>query len=90
MGKFMKIAAFGLSACAMLALAQPGQATEKSAASETKAASAASTGKTGAKTSRSKKYCINVMPDTASRITRPVCKTKEEWAAEDVEVTSGK
>jgi hypothetical protein len=83
MTRLLKIAAFAVPACAMFALAQPAGAAGGATAAAAGAASAASV---EAKASETKKFCINVIPDTGSRMTRRMCKTKAEWAAEGVEL----
>jgi len=84
MGKFTKIAALGMSACAMLALAHPVSAAEGPAASGAKAVEAASE-KTNAKKAVAKKYCMRVSQDTGTRISKRECRTKAEWAEYGVE-----
>jgi hypothetical protein len=87
MGKFMKIAAFGLPACAMLALAQPANAAEEPAGSAVKAAQA-SGGKAKAKAAGPKRHCLKVVLDTGTRIVREECRTRAEWAEQGVELSS--
>jgi hypothetical protein len=87
MGKFTKIAALGMSACAMLTLAQPVSAAEGPAASEANAAQAVGE-KAEAKKAAAKKYCMRVALDTGTRIVKRECRTKAEWAEFDVEVPS--
>ncbi len=87
MGKFINIAALTLPACAMLALAQPAAAAEAPATSGAKPAQAAA----GVdKAAAPKKYCMNVIPDTGTRIARRQCKTRAEWAELDVQVQTSK
>jgi hypothetical protein len=86
MTKLLKIAAIALPTCAMLALAQPAGATNGASA----ASSAASPAGAPAKASEPKRVCINLTPDTGSRVTRRMCKTKAEWADEGVHLGSKK
>jgi hypothetical protein len=37
-----------------------------------------------------KKYCANITPDTGTRMSRRVCKTKAEWSEEGVELGAKK
>ena len=83
MTKLLKIAAMALPACAMLSLAQPAGASDGATA----VASAASV---EAKAAATKKICINVIPDTGSRMARRTCKTKAEWADEGLDLTARK
>ena len=85
MTKYLKIAA--LPACGMLALAQPAHSFDGTAAA---AASAVSAAGTQAKAPETKKICINLIPETGSRMTRRMCKTKAEWADEGVDLDSRK
>ena len=85
--KFLKTAALAAPAFAMFALAQPASAsygTASAAAAATTAANAAN----AAAQAGPKKYCANIIPDTGSRMSRKVCKTKSEWAEEGVEIGS--
>lgn len=87
MTKLLKIAAFAVPACAMLALAQPAGAANGATVASASAASAA-----GAQTkaSETKQVCIKVIPDTGSRMARRMCKTKAEWADEGVDLDARK
>lgn len=87
MTKLLKIAAFAVPACAMLALAQPASAADSATAA---AASAASSANVKAKASGTKKVCINLTPDTGSRMTRRVCRTKAEWSHEGIDLDAKK
>ena len=86
MTKLLKIVAIALPTCAMLALAQPAGAADGASA----AASAASPAAVQAKASEPKRVCINLTPDTGSRVTRRMCKTKAEWADEGLNLDSRK
>ena len=88
MTKLLKIAAFAVPACAMLALAQPASAAD--GASAAAAAGAASAANAQARVRETKKVCINVIPDTGSRMARRMCKTKAEWADEGVDLDARK
>ena len=91
MTKLLKIAATALPAFAVLALAQPaGAADDTTAAATAAAASASSAAGVKAKGPARQKFCINVIPDTGSRMTRRMCKTKAEWADEGVDLDSRK
>ncbi len=70
----------------MLALAQPAGAADGATA----AASAASAASIQAKASQPKKICINVVPDTGSRLARRTCKTKAEWVDEGFDLDGKK
>jgi hypothetical protein len=83
MKKLLKSAAFAVPACAMLALAQPAGAADGAAAA---AAAGAATASVEAKASGTKKVCINVVPDTGSRMARRMCKTRADWADEGVDL----
>lgn len=87
MTKLLNILAFAVSACAMLALAQPASAADDmkntTAAAAATASVSAATGKPRA--ARSQHYCMNVFL-TGSRIARRICKTKAEWADEGVDL----
>jgi hypothetical protein len=87
MTKLLKIAVFSVPACAMLALTQPASAADRATAAAAGAASAASV---QAKASETKKVCINVIPDTGSRMARRMCKTKAEWADEGLDLDAKK
>ena len=87
MTKLLKIAAFAFPLCGMLALAQPAGAANGAAAAAAGAASAAGV---QTKASETKKVCINVIPDTGSRMGRRMCKTKAEWAEQGVELDARK
>ena len=91
MTKFLKIAAFAVPACAMLSLTQPAGAADNSTnAATTAAASAASVTSAQAKAPRSKTVCINMVPDTGTRMARRMCKTKAEWADQGVDLDARK
>ena len=90
MTKLLKIAAFIVPACATLALAQPAFATDGSTGGGSAAVAAAASASGQAKDAQAKKYCLNVIPDTASRVARRVCKTKAEWADEDIDLGARK
>ena len=90
MTKLLKIAAFAVPACAMLALAQPATAADGVTSAATATATAGSAASGEAKPSGAKKYCINVIPDTGSRMARRTCKTKAEWADEGLDLTARK
>jgi hypothetical protein len=83
MTKLPKIAAFAVPACALLALAQPAIAADDKPAVAVSGAPAASV---QAKASETRKVCINVIPDTASRVSRRTCKTKADWAEEGLDL----
>ncbi len=84
MTNLLKIAAFAIPACAMLALAQPAGAAK----GETTAAADAAAPAAGhmVKAPRKTKVCINVIPDTGSRMARRVCRTKSEWRDEGIQI----
>jgi hypothetical protein len=90
MTKLLKIAAFAVPACAMLALAQPAGAAGGAPAAAAASSTAGSTSGTQAKATGTKKVCINVVMDTGSRMTRRMCKTKAEWADEGVDLDARK
>ena len=85
--KLLKIAAFAVPACAMLSITEPANAANDV---NTAAASAASASRIQAKASETKKVCVNVIPDTGSRMTRRMCKTKAEWADEGLDLDARK
>ena len=87
MRKLLKIAALAVPTIAMLTLAPPAGAAEGAAAA---AAGAAPTASVDAKVSATKKFCINMALGTGTRIARPMCKTKSEWADEGVDLGSRK
>ena len=80
MTKLLKIAAFAVPACAMLALAQPAGAAN----------GAGTAAAVNAKAPETKKVCIKVIPDTGSRMVRRMCKTKAEWADEGLDLNARK
>ena len=82
MTKLLKIAGYTVATCATIALAQPATAAEGVTAAATAAATADSAASGETKPAGAKKYCINVIPDTGSRMARRMCKTKAEWADE--------
>ena len=95
MTKLIKIFAFAVPACAMLALAQPATAADEArtttaAAGAASAASAVAAKSAQTTASRANKVCINVIPDTGSRMTRRMCMTKAEWADEGVNLDAKK
>jgi hypothetical protein len=82
----VKFAAMALSA---FVVALPAQASAfVSAAAKASASSAEGGG--AAKAAESKKYCLNVTPDTATRMSKRQCKTKAEWADQGVELAPKK
>ena len=87
MTKLLKIAAFAVPAFGILAIAQPARAVDAAGAAAAGAASAASA---QTKASDTKKVCINVIPDTGSRMARRVCRTKAEWADQGVDLDARK
>jgi hypothetical protein len=90
MTKLLKIAALAVPACATLALAQPAFAAGGSAGASTAAVTAATSASGLAKAAQAKRICINVVPDTGSRMARRMCKTKAEWADEGVDLNAKK
>lgn len=89
MTNFVKMATLGLSAFALFGFAQPALAADEAARSASaNAASAAESPQ--AKRADTRKYCVNTYVDTGSRLGRPQCKTKKEWADEGVEITPKK
>ena len=72
------LAVFAVAATPALAAGDANNVTATVAASPAEIASKAR--------SANKKYCVNVMPDTSTRVARKVCRTKADWAAEDVDV----
>ena len=86
MTKILIIAAIALPASAVLALAQPAGAAEGTTA----ASNAASPASVQSKASEPKRVCINLTPDTGSRVTRRMCKTKAEWADEGLKLDAKK
>ena len=87
MTKLLNLALFAVPACAMLAFAQPASAAEGAFAA---AANAASPAAVQENASAAKRVCINVVPDTGSRMARRVCRTKAEWAEEGVDLGAKK
>jgi hypothetical protein len=83
MTKLTKIAAFAVPACATLAFAQPASAVAGATAT---VASAASPASVQAKAPAATRVCVNVVPDTGSRMARRICKTQTEWADEGVDL----
>jgi len=79
MNKFTKIGAVALAASA---LALSAHASAK-ASDTTKPTSVDKRGSTPAE---AKKYCIDEVPATGSRVKRRECKTLAEWADEGVEL----
>lgn len=84
--KLLKTAALAAPAFAMLALAQPANANGGSAAAGAVAASAGEANATQAAPAAAKRYCVNITPETGTRMSRRVCRTKAEWADEGIEV----
>ncbi len=78
MTKLLKIAALAVPACATLALAQPAFAADGSTGAANAAVNAASPASGQAKAAQAKRYCLNIVPDTGSRMARRICKTKPE------------
>ena len=87
--KLLKTAALAAPAFAMLAAAQPASASDGSAGAAAASAGAAMSAKASAQAAP-KKICATMVPDTASRMARKVCKTKAEWAEEGVELRTKK
>ena len=81
--KLLKIAAFAIPAFAMLSLAEPASAGEAATA-------AASAKSVQAKAPGTQKICINIIPDTGSRMARRTCKTRAEWAEEGLDLDARK
>jgi hypothetical protein len=81
MKNIARIAAMALTA---FAVALPAHASADTSAAAKVAASSAEGGG-AAKSAESRKHCINITPDTASRMSKRQCKTKAEWAEEGVE-----
>ncbi len=90
MTKLLKTAAFAVPAFAALTLAQPALATQGSTSAATAALTAASSAPPQQKAVEAKRYCMNVIPDTGSRVTRRMCRTKAEWADEGVDLDARK
>ena len=90
MTKLLKIAAFALPACALLALSQPAPASDSSTAAAAAAISAGSSAGAQAKAAQATRHCLNLVLETGSRMTRRVCKTKAEWADEGVDLDAKK
>ena len=88
MTKLMTIAAFALPACAMLAFAGP--AAAEAAVAAAAAASGLPAAGVQAKAQESRRVCINVVPDTGSRMARRICRTKAEWADQGVDLVAKK
>lgn len=87
MTKLMKIAAFAVPACATLAFAKPASAVAGATAT---AATAASPASVEAKAPAATRVCLNVVPDTGSRMARRMCNTKTEWVDEGVDLNAQK
>jgi hypothetical protein len=85
MNKFTKIATLALS---VATAALPAHAFDSASAAATAAASSAKGD--AAKVGSEKKICINVVPDTGSRLVDRQCKTKAQWAQEGVELAPKK
>ena len=85
--KLPNTVALAAPAFALLALAQPVSAADGAAAAGPSAAEARGT---AAAAAPAKKYCANITPDTGSRMSRKVCKTKAEWSEEGVELGAKK
>lgn len=92
MTKLLKISAFAVPACAMLALAQPASAAGRAATATATANSttAASTGSGEAGAAPEKKYCYFIDPPTGSRAPEHKCRTKAQWQALGFEITKKK
>ena len=90
MTKVLKIAAFAVPTCAMLALAQPATAADGGTAATAAAAARVSTEAGQPRAARTKFYCIKVIPDTGSRMVRRFCKTKAEWLDQGIDVDAEK
>ena len=90
MTMLLKITAFAVPACAMLAVAHPATAADNVTAAATAAATTSSAATDKAKAADARKYCINVIPDTGSRTARRMCKTRAEWADQGVDLDAQK
>jgi hypothetical protein len=87
--KLLNTAALAAPAFAMLALAQPASAKD-AAGGVAATASAAEARSTAAAQTAPKKYCADITPDTGTRVSRRVCRTKAEWSEEGVELGAKK
>ena len=83
--KLLKTATLATPAFAMLALAQPAHASD-GAAGAADTVSAAAEGSRAAARAAPKKYCANIIPDTGTRLSRRVCRTRQEWSDEGAEI----
>lgn len=91
MVRYLKTISLTASAAAMIALAPPALArgTAAGAADAAGAAGAGSASEEKAKVSPSKvRYCLTVEPSTATRIPQRQCRTKADWLADGIDVTS--
>ena len=77
------IATFSL---ALATLAQPASAAEAGNASAA-ATSEGSGANAPAKRAKPSKICLNIVPDTGSRMARRSCRTQQEWEDQGVELT---
>jgi hypothetical protein len=85
MKKLTKIATLALS---VAVAALPAHASDGTSAAAT--AGATSAKGDAAKVGAGKKICINLVPDTGSRLVDRQCKTKAQWADEGVELAPKK
>ena len=83
------VTAIGTALLAVAAAAQPASATGGTNASAAGAAESAVAGAT-AKRAKPAKICLNISPDTGSRMARRSCRTQQEWEDQGVELTAKK
>jgi guanyl-specific ribonuclease Sa len=91
MTRILTISAFALSALALAGTAQ--SALARTAAATATSASTAEGERKARRANDShnnKQICISMIPDTASRVARQICKTPGEWAAEGIDITAKK
>ena len=83
------VTAIATALCAMAALAQPAAAAKGSNASAATAVESSSAG-APAKPAKPGKICLNIIPDSGSRMARRSCRTQQEWADEGIELGARK
>ncbi len=89
--RYLKMISLTASAAAMIVLAPPAAArgTAAGAADTAGAAGASSASEEKVKLRPSKvRYCLAVEPSTGTRITQRQCRTKADWLADGIDVTS--
>lgn len=90
MKQIIGVTAIGTAFSALASLAQPASASGASTASAAATAAAASSAAAPESSRKPAKICLNIIPDTGTRMSRRACRTQQEWEDQGVELTRRK